>query len=105
MALGFTCASDALTGPKKQVQVQSHTHYKGQNIDIFYFIEEDFIEEYEEFEAPKDLLFKDFCFYSHDKRLVSVINLGAVQDKHYRQKEAYRFSKYPLFVRYQVFRI
>ena len=105
MALGFTCASDALIGPKKQVQVQSHTHYKGQNLDIFYFIEEDYVEEYEEFEAPKDLVFKDFCFYSQEKPSIPVASLNSVLEKHYRKKEANRFSKYPLFIRYQVFRI
>jgi hypothetical protein len=100
-ALGFTAASSTLFQQHNKKSSASDLHLKGQNYDLFYFLEEDFSEELEENESTLHLDSKDFLKTAHSSfEFVNHLDSDQVQFNFFNRLPLGRL-KVRLFIVYQ----
>jgi hypothetical protein len=104
-AFGFTAASSTLFQQHNKKSSASDLHLKGQNYDLFYFLEEDFSEELEENESTLHLDSKDFLKTAHSSfEFANHLVPDQVQFNFFNRLPLGRL-KVRLFIVYQVYRI
>lgn len=104
-AFAFSASLQEYSAPRDVHFSNSETHYQKQNTNLFYFLEEDFLEENEESQEAGSA---DFDFFISDP---SVVAFFAPLFVEYRELNSFvckavsQRKKIPLFIVYQVFRI